>query len=170
MTVPPSRGAISALTYPRPFWRYLLLFQSWSQLGSWLVMVLAVTLPMHALMIGLKEAPPLVALLCGTALGSLGSVCMVLPVQFSVAPAGAASMRSLLDTLERLGYVQERRSGASAVYLQKLPRVLRWNEGALRIAQHRGTIVVSGPRSIVGRMRKALLSAAPGCVTGNISN
>ncbi|NHZ93557.1 hypothetical protein F2P45_31825 [Massilia sp. CCM 8733] len=170
MSVPQSHGAISALTYPHPLWRYLLLFQSWSQLGSWLLIVLASTLPMHALLMGQKGAPPLAALLCGTSLGSLVSVCMVLPVRFSVASAGAASMRSLLDTLARLGSVQDRRSGASAVYLQKLPRVLRWNEGAVRIAQHRGAIVVSGPRSIVGRMRKAVLKSAPVCVSENVSD
>lgn len=98
-----SHEAISALTYPQPVWRYLLLFQSWSQLGSWLIIVLASTLPLHAFLMGQEGAPPLAGLLCGTALGSLVSVCMVLPVQFSVAPVGAASMRNLLDTLERLG-------------------------------------------------------------------
>ncbi len=165
-----SHEAISALTYPQPFWRYLLLFQSWPQLGSWLIIVLASTLPLHALLMGQEGAPPLAGLLCGTALGSLVSVCMVLPVRFSVAHADAASMRSLLDTLARLGYVQDQRTGASVVYLQKLPRILRWNEGAVTIAQLHGTIVVSGPRFIVGWMRKDVLKVERTCITENISN
>ena len=165
-----SHEAISALTYPQPFWRYLLLFQSWPQLGSWLIIVLASTLPLHALLMGQEGAPPLAGLLCGTALGSLVSVCMVLPVRFSVAHTDAASMRSLLDTLARLGYVQDQRTGASVVYLQKLPRILRWNEGAVTIAQLHGTIVVSGPRFIVGWMRKDVLKVERTCITENISN
>lgn len=170
MPAPHSPQAISAIGYPLALWRYLLLFQSWSQFSSWLCIVLACALPMHLLLVGLEGEAPLEALLCGVALGSLGSVLMVLPVRFCVAPAGEGSMRILLDTLACLGYVQERRTGTGGVYRQKLPRLLRWDEGDIRIAQLRGEIVVSGPRCIVGRMRNAVLKAAREDRVGNIAN
>lgn len=170
MSVSDSHPAISALAYPYPLWRYLLLFQSGSQLASWLFCVLASAWLMHALLRGMGEAPPAEALLGGMALGSLVSVCMVLPARFCVAPAEAGSMRILLDTLAFLGYVHEQRLGTSDVYRQKLPRVLRWEEGEVRIARLGGEIVVSGPRSIVGAMRKAVVKAARSDCAGNIAS
>ncbi|WP_166895097.1 hypothetical protein [Massilia sp. CCM 8734] len=66
--------------------------------------------------------------------------------------------------------MQNQLTGTSIVYRQKLPRILRWNEGAVMIAQLHGTILVSGPRFIVGWLRKDLVKAAPTCVIENVSS
>ncbi|MFB9243173.1 hypothetical protein IV454_14215 [Massilia antarctica] len=151
--------SISPIFYPQPFWRYALLFQSWSQLGSWLLIVLLTTLSIYSFLGGLKESPPLAGLLLGVAFGSLTSVVMVVPAQFRIASNNVESIKNVLLALENMRYVESYRILDVVVYRQKLPRFLRWREGEVRVRRNPEGIVIDGPRSILGMVRAKLMNA-----------
>lgn len=148
---------ISPISYPHPLWRYVLIFQSWSQLGSWLIIVLLSTLLMYGFVGGLKEPPPVEGLLFGVALGSLISVFMVVPAQFKITANCMDSIGDLFGVLKGLHYVESHRTPDAVVYRQKLPRFLRWREGEMVIRRNAECIVINGPRAVLGRVRAELI-------------
>lgn len=153
---------ISGISYPKPVWRYILLFQSWSQLGSWLVIVLSTTLIMCGLFLELKEVATIWELFLGVALGSLVSVFMVLPAQVKVSSNSAAVDQGVAQALEHMHYVESHRTVDTVFYRQKLPRFLRWREGAMVVRKYPESLVIDGPRAVLGRVRAELMSATRG--------
>ncbi|MEJ7807315.1 MAG: hypothetical protein WKG03_15505, partial [Telluria sp.] len=90
----PESITVSPLTYPLPAARYWLLFQSWAQLRSYLMIVAASTLGMHGLAVASgARVLPIGALLAGMALCGLFSVLMVMKARFTVSPASEAAVR-----------------------------------------------------------------------------
>lgn len=154
-----SSFTVSEISYPLPGWRYQLLFQSWEQLQSYLVIVLACTLVIHALaLFSDARVMPLPYLLGGLALGGLISVVMVMKAQFTVAPASEAAVRRVVTEVEVAGYIENGVNDNAVMFRQNLPRVLRWDEGAISVAREDGTLIVSGPMAKLKTIRKRLLA------------
>lgn len=148
---------ISAISYPQPPWRYILVFQSWSQLSSWIIIVLLTTLLMYGLLVGLKEPLPIEGLLLGVALGSLVSVVMVVPAQFRMHVTTMDSVETFYSVMDGIHYVESHRTPDFIVYRQKLPRFLRWREGEVVVRPNDGCLVIDGPRAILVRVREELI-------------
>lgn len=148
---------VSSVTFPKPAWRYLLLFQSWSQLQSWGFFVIAAVVMVNGLL-GLFDIGdlPVTAILVGAALGALGSVIAVLPTEFLVRWSSNHPFRSLTSELEGLGYVLQAAQADTVVYRQNLPRLLRWDEGNVVIERAGDRLIVKGPLVIVKKIRHAL--------------
>ncbi|HEX8613455.1 MAG TPA: hypothetical protein VF800_19415 [Telluria sp.] len=153
---------ISGISYPKPIWRYMLLFQSWSQLSSWLVIVLSTTLIMYGFFAEFKEVATLWKLFFGVSLGSLVSVLMVLPAQVKVSSNSTGAVKSVVLVLEQLHYVESHRTADTVFYRQKLPRFLRWAEGAMVVQRNPESIVIDGPRAVLGRVRAELMAGGAG--------
>lgn len=150
---------VSDISYPLPGWRYRILFQSWAQLQSWLVIVLACTLLIHGLATASRtQVMPLPYLLGGLALGGLVSVVMVLKARFSVSPASEAAVRRVVTEVEVAGYIENGVAGNAVMYRQNLPRFLRWDEGSVSVARDGETLVITGPVVKLKIIRKRLLS------------
>jgi hypothetical protein len=155
----PLHSAVSSITYPCPAWRYILLFQSWSQFQSWCAIVLAATFCVQVLMSFLGEPLlPIGGVLCGIALGSLFSVVMVVPAQFSVSPISQKSLHFLMSQLGEMHYVRGATSAECSVFQQNLPRVFRWDEGNVTILNRDNKIVVSGALAILKKIHRSLLN------------
>lgn len=149
--------AISVISYPKPVWRYLLLFQSWAQFSSWIVIASLTTLLMHNVLGTLDDrAIPFMGLFIGTMLGSLVSVFLALPAQCCVRPESGKVMRALTESLEKMQYVEVRHDDGMTIYRQNLPRILRWDESNIIIHRSGDLITISGAWFIVARLRKAL--------------
>ena len=160
MSTPPnSPFSVSKLRYPLPAWRYWVLFQSGAQLCSFVLIVLACALIIHGLALasGARVMPPayLTALL---ALGGLVSVIMVLPAQFTMAPAGEAAVRRLVTEIEVARHVEDGVVDNAVRHRQNLPRLLRWSEGTISVARADDTLVVTGPVLKLRNIRKQLLT------------
>jgi hypothetical protein len=154
-----STFSVSAIDYPLPRWRYLLLFQSWSQLQSYLLMVLACTLAIHGLALASRaRVMPLGALLAGLAVGGLISVLMVLPARFTVSPASEAAVRRVVTEVECARYIENGAAGNAIIYRQNLPRLLRWNEGNISVAREGDQLIISGPVANLKRIRAHLVA------------
>jgi hypothetical protein len=153
-----STFSVSALAYPLPSWRYWMLFQSWSQLQSYLVIVLACTLAIHGLaLVSHARVMPLGYLLGGLAAGGLISVLMVLRAQFTVTPASEAAVRRVVTEVECARYIENGVQGNAVMYRQNLPRVLRWHEGNISVARDGDQLIISGPVANLRRIRARLL-------------
>lgn len=154
-----STFSVSALAYPLPKWRYYLLFQSWLQLQSYLLMVLACALVIHGLALASRaRVMPFGALLAGLAVAGLISVLMVLKAQFTVSPASEAAVRRVVTEIECARYVESGVAGNAIIYRQNLPRLLRWNEGNICVAREGDQLAVSGPAASLKRIRAHLAS------------
>lgn len=150
---------VSAIDYPLPRWRYFLLFQSWSQLQSYLLMVLACTLAIHGLALASRaRVMPLGALLAGLAIGGLISLLLMLKARFTVAPASEAAVRRLVTEVECARYIESGVAGNAIIYRQNLPRPLRWNEGNISVAREGDQLIVTGPVANLKRIRAHLLA------------
>ena len=150
---------VSAIAYPLPRWRYFLLFQSWSQLQSYLLMVLACTLAIHGLALASRaRVMPLGALLAGLALGGLIAVLMVLQGRFTVSPASEAAVRRVVTEVECARYIESGAAGNAIIYRQNLPRLLRWNEGNISVAREGDQLIISGPVANLKRIRAHLVA------------
>lgn len=157
MPASPAPYRVSALAYPLPARRYWILFQSWPQLQSYLLIVLACTLAIHGLaVVSGARVMPLGALLAAVAAGALVSVLMVLPARFSVAPASEAAVRRAVTEVECARYVEAGARGNAIVYRQNPPRLLRWDEGNITIARDGDTLVLTGPTIALRNIRKRL--------------
>ncbi len=152
--------AVSAITYPLPAKRYWMLFQSWTQLQSYLLIVLACTLAIHGLAIASgARVMPLGALLAGLAVGALISVLMVMKARFSVSPASEAAVRRVVTEVECARYIEVGARGNAIVYRQNLPRLLRWDEGNIHVARDGDTLVLTGPVANLRRIRARLCAS-----------
>lgn len=150
---------VSKLVFPRPIWRYLLLFQSWAQMQSWGFYVTILLALMSSIFAFLKPRfLPVEGVLIGTVLGSLVSLIMVLPAEFVVRSRSSRVFSSLTRQLEGLGYVLQDSRMDAVVYRQKLPRYLRWDEGNVTIKLSGDRYVVKGAMSIVIKVRHSLIS------------
>jgi len=150
---------VSTLAYPLPSWRYWLLFQSWSQLQSYLLIVLGCTLAIHGLAVATHaRVMPLGYLLAGMALGGLISVLMVLKASFSVSPASEDAVRRVVTEVECARYIENGVQGNAIMYRQNLPRLLRWQEGAILVAREGDRLVISGPVANLKRIRAHLVA------------
>jgi hypothetical protein len=153
----PEPLTVSALSYPLPAKRYWLLFQSWTQLQSYLLIVLACTLLIHGLaLVSSARVMPVGALLAGFAAGGLISVLMVMQARFTVAPASEAAVRRVVTEVECARYIEVGARGNAIVYRQNLPRLLRWDEGNISVAREGDTLVLTGPVANVRRIRARL--------------
>ncbi len=149
--------SVSPLSYPLPSRRYWMLFQSWAQLRSYLLIVLACALVIHglAVMSG-PRVMPLGALLAGLAAAGLVSVLMVMQARFTVSPASEAAVRRVITEVECARYIEVGARDNAIVYRQNLPRVLRWDEGNIHVARDGDMLVLTGPVSNLRRIRARL--------------
>lgn len=155
-----SRMAVSEIALPSPVWRYLLLFQTWSQFQSWCVIVAVATLFIQGLVFITNTAPlPTMGILVGAALGSLVSVFLVFPARFVVSPITEEVLGHITTSIEEVRYIQQSSEGDVAVFRQDLPRWLRWNEGDIAIVRENNEIVISGPLAILRNIRRSILNA-----------
>jgi len=153
-----STFSVSAIAYPLAKWRYFLLFQSWSQLQSYLLIVLACTLAIHGLAVASHaRVMPLGYLLAGMAAGGLISVLMVLRAEFTVSPASEAAVRRVVTEVECARYIENGVLGNAVMYRQNLPRVLRTQEGNISVARDGERLIISGPVANIRRIRARLL-------------
>jgi hypothetical protein len=151
--------SVSELSYPLPTWRYQLLFQSWTQLQSYLLIVLASTLAIHGLaLVSNTRVMPIGYLLAGLALGGLMSVVMVMRARFTVSPASEAAVRRVVTEVEAARYVEDGVVGNAVMYRQNLPRVLRWDEGRISVAREGDTLILTGPVVNLKLLRKRLVA------------
>ncbi len=153
----PESITVSALTYPLPAKRYWLLFQSWTQLQSYVLIVLACTLAIHGLALASgARVMPIGALLAFFAVGGLISVLMVLRARFTVSPASEAAVRRVLTEVECARYIEVGARDNAIVYRQNLPRLLRWDEGNISVARDGDMLVLTGPVANLRRVRARL--------------
>ena len=149
---------VSAIAYPLPTWRYVVLFQSWSQLQSFLLMVLACTLVIHGLAVVAKgRVMPIGALLAGLALLGLISVIMVMRARITVTPASEDAVRRVVTEVECARYVENGVVGNAVMYRQNLPRLLRWREGSISVARDGDQLIITGPVANLKRVRSHLI-------------
>lgn len=153
-----NRPLLSGLAYPKSFWRYLLLFQSWGQFQSWAFAVVVTAASVQIAMISF-DLPliPTDGLLLGVALGSLCSVIMVLPTQFTVSAANDRVLCVLAEQLYQLGYIDAQRTAKRMIFRRNLPRFLRWEEGDVTIDVLDNLAVVSGGIVILMKLQRAVL-------------
>jgi hypothetical protein len=155
---PTSKLSVSAIAYPLAARRYWMLFQSWSQLQSYLLIVLACTLLIHGLaVVSGARVMPLGALLAGLAAGGLISVLMVLKARFTAGPASEAAVRRVITEVECAGYIEVGAQGNAVVYRQNLPRLLRWDEGNIHVSRGGDMLVLTGPVAKLRRIRARLM-------------
>ncbi|HEU4775266.1 MAG TPA: hypothetical protein VFS95_00490 [Telluria sp.] len=149
---------VSAVTYPHPHWRYLLLFQSRRQLESWLVTVLLASSAVY-LSVTLFHQPfaPLATILSAVVGASLCSVLMVLPAELTVSAAAPDTVPLLYARLDAMRYVEGSRFGKNIVFRQDLPRFLRWDEADLTMRTEPGTVTFTGPVFMLKVIRSSLL-------------
>lgn len=146
------------VTFSRPAWRYLLLFQSWSQLQSWALFVIAMNVLIYCVLrLSETRVLPVEGALIGTVLGSLCSVIMVLPTQFIVTSNRDYLFNSLSSELKGRGYVLLGSQKDIVIYRQNLPRLLRWDEGNVAIERTADCLIVKGPFMMVKKVRNSLL-------------
>lgn len=154
--------SVSELSYPLPTWRYQVLFQSWGQLQSYLLIVMVCTIVIHSLaLISNARAMPVQYLLAGLALGGLISVVIVMKARFTVSPASEAAVRRVVTEVEVAGYIENGVVDNAVMYRQNLPRFLRWDEGSISIAREGETLILTGPQLKLLTIRKRLLAHPP---------
>jgi hypothetical protein len=142
---------VSPLTFPLPASRNAMLFQSWTQLQSYLLIVLASGLAIHGLaLVSGKRMMPLGALLAGLAAGGLISVLLAIKARFTVAPASEAAVRRVITEIECAGYVEVGARDHAIVYRRNVARLLRWNESNIAVSRDGESLVLTGP---VGKLR-----------------
>lgn len=146
------------LTYPRPRWRYFILFQSWPQFESWLVIILLSTIVLYLLAKTVDpNTIPIEGLAIGAGIGSLFSVFSVIPVQFTVIDCNQDHARLLFRQVEYWGYIKHAESGDIVIFRQNLPRLLRWDEGNITLRTDVSTIKVTGPVCILKAIQRNLI-------------
>ncbi len=149
-----SKYTISPLIYPRPRWRYFLLFQSWQQFESWsIITILAIFILSSTLYICDPNIVPIEGLAIGTGIGSLISVFLVIPTKFTISNSHLSHRQYLNQKLEYFGYIKESDCSNDVVFRQNLPRLLRWDEGNITVTSEPKTITVTGPMCIIKTIR-----------------
>lgn len=156
-TLHSDKQLITGLEYPRPRWRYFILFQSWRQFESWLIIFLLSTIILYLIAKTIDPTTiPIEGLAIGTGIGSLFAVFSVIPAQFTVLNYSASHSKSLLSQIEYFGYIKHSESGGIVTFRQNLPRLLRWDEGNIALHTEIGTIKVTGPVCILKAIQRNL--------------
>ncbi|MES2316316.1 MAG: hypothetical protein V4631_02390 [Pseudomonadota bacterium] len=154
-----SAFSVSNIVYPLPKWRYFVLFQSWTQLQSYLLIVLACTLAIHGLaLVSGARVMPIGVLLAGLAAGGLISVALVLKARLTVSPASEEAVRRVVTEVECARYIENGVQGNAIIYRQNLPRLLRWQEGNISVARDGDQLIISGPVASLKRIRSHLVA------------
>lgn len=149
---------VSEIEYPLPWWRYVMVIQSWAQLRSVLF-----TICIPALIIlnidatALEGRSPAILVLFGCVAGATPALLMFLPVRFVVSPASAALLGRLHREIVRLRYIELEGESSTTVYRQDVLRIFRWDVGNLSAQRTAETIIVSGPQFAVKALRKSLM-------------
>lgn len=157
MSQPEVPSALSGLKFRLPTWRYLLLFQSWSQFKSWAIVVLVSLVVISGLLSFAKgDGVPMEGILVGAVLGSLCSVLMVLPAEFEFKPGSGRRLALLQGNLEKSGYIESPHDGNSIVYRPNLPKWLRWDENKVFVQRESGSVIVKAPFPVAWKFRRAL--------------
>lgn len=146
---------ISKIYFPLKRWRYLVLFQSRSQAISWIV-----TLLFSMVLISyLFSDPdvPLDGLIVGAVIGASFSLMAVLPAKFTIQDDGLAVLGKIEICLLKMNYIEEQRFSKKVIYRQNLPRLLRWNEGNVKIISEGNILIVIGAYIAVRKVRSSLL-------------
>lgn len=156
MSSPSSGSIVSPLQFPRPVWRYLLLFQSWTQFQAWAVLVLAMLVVVNGLLVlaGLRLLPPEAVI--AAVFGSLPSVFMVLPAEFALQPCSHQLSAAVKSELDALGYRPRADKGRGVIFEQYLPKCLRWAEGNVTVERTDATITIRGALFIVWKVQRSL--------------
>lgn len=151
-------SVISKIKFPHPAWRYLLLFQSWSQLQSWSALILGTIIIINGIIIffGVKLLP-LEGVLAGAIIGSLCSLFTVLPAEFELSQCSIKLLALVKSEIESLGYVQRESEKGLTVYQQNLPKIFRWQEGNVCVTQSGVNVNVRGAFIIVLKVQRSLL-------------
>lgn len=154
----PFKNTISTLIYPLPSWRYFIIFQSWSQFKSW-VMAMACFSLISWLMLEFFDpnAVPIAGILVGGGIGSMFSLVLVIPAQFTIFNTHRDSLDFLIKRIEYFGYIKESTNGNCITFRQNLPRLLRWDEANVIIWPESGTIRVGGAMYILKSIRKKFI-------------
>lgn len=149
-----SQWNISNIEDLAPPLRRVLLFGSFGQLGSYLACVAVVLLPV-LLYVDAQTAGVLAA---GALCGSLPAVLATLParmtVQIGVAPTVDAVDHHLESQIRAMGYAPQRDGGIRRFRL-KLNWWARWRESDFHITRMPDSIVVTGPRGPLTRLRRS---------------
>lgn len=154
------RSGISDLSFPLKKWRYLIVFQSGSQVASWVVMILS-CLVMISYFLVLDNNPkiPHDTVLLSAVFGSSFSLFSVLHVKFTAQDNGLGVLSEIECHLLKMNYVEDERYRGGVVYRQNLPRLLRWNEGNVRISTQDSILTVSGAYITVRHLRRRLMKS-----------
>ena len=154
---------VSEIDYPLPWWRYLMVIQSWAQLRSVLFTIGIPALILLNIDDSLFDGrAPALWILLGCVGGATPALLMFLPVRFQVSPASAASLGRLHREIVKLRYVELEGARSTIVYRQDVLRIFRWDEGNLSAQRTPETIIVSGPQFALKALRKSLLREAHG--------
>ncbi|MGK5079557.1 hypothetical protein [Janthinobacterium sp. HLX7-2] len=152
------RSSVTDIFFPLEKWRYFVLFQSKSQALSWIVTLLACMVIISYLVSLDGDANiPLDGILFGAAIGSSFSLVAVLPAKFIVADNGLGMLSEIEVRLLKMNYVDEKRINGIYIYRQNLPRLLRWDEGNIKISDDGDTLSVSGGYFSLRKLRSSLL-------------
>lgn len=166
MSSPSSDSIVSPLQFPRPVWRYVLLFQSWTQFQAWAVLVLAMLVVVNGvLMLAGLRLLPLEAIIAAV-FGSLPSVFMVLPAEFTLRPCSHRLSAAVKNELDVLGYRSRTDKDGGLIYEQNLPKWLRWAEGNVEVERTETAIVVRGAVFIVWKVQRSLREGLAGNKAG----
>ncbi|MFN3791259.1 hypothetical protein [Massilia sp.] len=150
-------NSISKTYFPLPLWRYILIFQSWQQLLSWMVIVSATAFSVYFLLNILDpRSVPIEAILLGVAFGSMFSVIMVIPVEIHFKGKTNRLTYILVEKLYSVGYIQDSQAGEITTFKQKFSSRLKWTEGNVVIKKLDHEIVVTGGWFILGNLRRAI--------------
>ncbi|QGZ42084.1 hypothetical protein IP92_04464 [Pseudoduganella flava] len=155
-----STNRVSQITLPDPYWRYLILFQSWTQLLSWAVAMAGVIGTVWLLIWLFGDHRLILGTLPAALVGGTPSLLFVGKARFSVSATALPEQAAAAAVLDEWNYVAVRGAGQDKQFRQKLPSWLRWTESEVTIGKRDGVIVYTGPRLLIRFMRKAALSAA----------
>lgn len=150
-------GRISPVTLPDPGWRYLILFQSWSQFVSW-GGLMGVTLSLVALVIGLVgDARLIPETIAWGAFGGAWSLLFATKAQFSIRGAVPSEKTEIEKILTDCLYIEQQPVGQEKRFGQNQPSWLRWGDSDVTIVVRNGALVCTGPQLVIRRMRSMLL-------------
>ncbi len=152
------RKSVMPIFFPLAKWRYFVLFQSRAQAVSWMVtLLMCMVVISYFFSLDRDSKAPLDVVLLGAAIGSSFSLMAVLPAQFTVHDNGLGMLGEMEVRLLKMNYVEEDRLKAVVVYRQNLPRLLRWDEGNIKIREEGACFTVSGGYVSLRKLRSSLL-------------
>lgn len=103
------------------------------------------------------DTVPIAGILVGGGIGSMFSVILVIPAQFTIFNTRRDSLDFLIKQIEYFGYIKESTKENCVTFRQNLPRLLRWNEGNVIIWSESGIIRVAGAMFILKSIRKKFI-------------